>query len=234
MLCFTRERSEYGMLAFWGVLGNYILDPPFCGLPWSLQGPPSCSWGYYLIYRAASLLQVSCSKVARIWGTPQLALAATASHDWLVYQLAGVPGGIALTNFRGCLSSCWNFCNSSGKWHGQCRMLLSLAAFVSSLFFAFLRNLVKRVKDCEFQAWGLYHSVHFPRMIQSQVVHLTGVGGASQRSWFLLHEQVSSTCLVALLGVGNCRLNRILQGKPDFRRSFAGEPCLTCWLQTGC
>lgn len=112
-------------------------------------------------------------------------------------------------------------------------MLLSLAASFSSCAFLMLLVLCKGLRMLDYE--GFYHSVHFLRMIHSQVVHLTGVAGASQRSWFLLHQQVSATCLVALLGVGNGRLNRILQGKPDFRRSFgAGEPCLTCWLERGC
>ena len=44
--------------------------------------------------------------------------------------------------------------------------------------------------------------------------------GVHRRPWFLLEKQVSPACLMALLGMGNDRLKRILECRLDMRRSF--------------
>lgn len=61
----------------------------------------------------------------------------------------------------------------------------------------------------------------------SKVLFVTGGKSAHRRSWFLLGKQVSPTCCMALLGMGNDRLNRVLQHKLDMRRSYGNETQLS-------
>ena len=56
-----------------------------------------------------------------------------------------------------------------------------------------------------------------------QVLFVAGKKAEQRRKWFLLGRQVSPTCCLALLGMGNDRLNRIMQHRLDMRRSFGKE-----------
>jgi len=49
---------------------------------------------------------------------------------------------------------------------------------------------------------------------------VTGGPSSVKREWRLLNQQVNPKCLVALVGIGNARLHRILQCRLDNRRSF--------------
>ena len=60
--------------------------------------------------------------------------------------------------------------------------------------------------------------------LRFEVKHTVGPSATGRRKWFLLDRLISPKCLVALIGIGNERLKRILEGRWDRRRSWGLVP----------
>ena len=61
---------------------------------------------------------------------------------------------------------------------------------------------------------------------------MTGGPSSTPRTWYLLGKQLNPKCLVALMGIGNHRLHRILQCRLDNRRSFGKATWVMCFCAT--
>ena len=66
-------------------------------------------------------------------------------------------------------------------------------------------------------------------ILPHEVLFVAGKKTAERRQWFLLGKQVSPTCCMALLGMGNDRLNRVMQHRLDMRRSH-GQDARLEWV----
>ena len=112
-------------------------------------------------------------------------------------------------------------CQNSGPWQKLCRMPMCIAQKTIATF-----NLVASIHTC----WdlrvaflsqiSLRKSTLLAALRTPEVKQTVGPRSKGRRKWFLLGHCVSPKCFVGLLGIGNGRVQRILDGKWDMRRSW--------------
>ena len=114
------------------------------------------------------------------------------------------------------------FFQSSGIWRKGARTLMSMAQhLVATLkFVESIHSLMKfRLLDCQNQV-ALCKSMLLTPLQTCEVKQAIGPQSKGRRKWFLLGQCISPKCLVGLMGMGNERVQRILDGKWDMRRSW--------------
>ena len=78
------------------------------------------------------------------------------------------------------------------------------------------------IREVLLQFLSLFWSL--AKHIQDEYIRVTTTGekGDSYKDWYLLGKRFSRKCCLAILGLGNCRFNRVREGRFDRRYTVWG------------